>query len=155
MKPQWEHTAQSGGVDRNETAIHNRQIGQANGNRLGDLSKPSVNTSTLCSGSVSFRPSRKRGHGDSDKNKLGFIRRTEISNSISDPLFSIKSKTSAETGPSGKSGIHEFVYLNGVRQVERGGEEFLSARTGVLDRRTKPGRVEIRQQQVNVVNLVY
>ena len=40
-------TVQSGRVDRDETAIHNRQTVQANRNSLEELSKPSIDTCTL------------------------------------------------------------------------------------------------------------
>ena len=57
-------------------------------------------------GNASPISSRKLGHGDSNKDKLGFIRKTERSDSASNPLPSVDSRISAETGASGKSWSH-------------------------------------------------
>ena len=66
-------TVQPGSVDSDETANHNRHTGQAKRNRLEELSKPSIGTSTMRAGIATPRSSKKREHGDSETNMLAWI----------------------------------------------------------------------------------
>ena len=87
------------------------------------------------SGTKRGKNDKKSSHHDSDKENLGFIRSTEQSDSVSDPLSSVDSKTSSDS----KVG-HMSLPLHGVRQVDRVGEIFVSQnwKPGQLD----PSRTE-------------